>query len=66
VANHDLDPDISAKEAGRRGGLATLNKKGRKFYQEIGKKGGLRTAELYKEVLSDFGKAGGRPKSPSI
>ncbi len=58
--------EMSIKEAGRRGGRATLRKQGPEFFRIIGKKGGQRTAELYSELLKEFGKAGGRPRCPSI
>jgi general stress protein YciG len=60
------DDIISVKEAGRRGGEATLRRYGVSFYREIGKKGGKRTVELYKELLKEFGKKGGRPRRPSL
>lgn len=57
---------ISVKEAGRRGGRATLENKGTDFFKKIGKKGGERTKELYGELLSEFGKKGGRPRRPNL
>ena len=57
---------ITAAEAGRRGGQATLESQGRDFFKRIGHKGGRRTARLYRELLSDFGKKGGRPKRPNL
>ena len=58
--------NVSVKEAGRRGGCATLERRGVEFYRQIGRKGGQQTAELYAEVLSEFGKKGGRPKRPHV
>jgi len=60
------DDSMSVKEAGRRGGKATLQRYGMDFYREIGKKGGKRTSELYRELLKEFGKKGGRPRRPSL
>lgn len=56
---------MSVNEAGRRGGLATLENHGRDFYRQIGKKGGERTAELYRDLLRQFGQRGGRPRRPT-
>jgi general stress protein YciG len=65
---NDLDENngITVKQAGQRGGSRTLERHGREFFQAIGKKGGKRTAELYRELLSDFGKRGGRPRRPTL
>jgi len=57
---------ISVREAGARGGRSTLEHQGVEFFREIGKKGGQRTKELYGELLSEFGKRGGRPKRPTL
>lgn len=57
---------MSVNEAGRRGGRATLEKRGRNFFSRIGKKGGKRTAEVHRELLSEFGKKGGRPRRPTL
>jgi general stress protein YciG len=63
---NDALTEISVREAGRRGGQATLENQGRDFFSRIGKKGGERTAQLYHELLSDFGKMGGRPRRPIL
>jgi general stress protein YciG len=57
---------ISVKEAGRRGGYATLETQGVDFFKKIGKKGGQRTKELYGELLSQLGKNSGRPRRPTL
>lgn len=57
---------ISVQEAGRRGGTATLEKQGVNFFREIGRKGGQRTAELYGDLLKEFGRGGGRPRRPPL
>ncbi len=62
----EVSSAISVKEAGRRGGHATLDRQGVGFFRKIGKKGGQRTRELYGELLKDFGKKGGRPRRPTL
>ena len=57
---------ISVREAGRRGGQATLRNQGNEFFRKIGKKGGKRTAELYRDLLGEFGEKGGRPRRPAL
>ena len=57
---------ITVREAGARGGRATLESQGVDFFKRIGKRGGQRTKELYGELLSEFGKRGGRPKRPAL
>jgi hypothetical protein len=58
--------EITAAEAGRRGGRSTLEHHGAEFFRQIGRKGGQRTKELYGELLSEFGKKGGRPRRPAL
>jgi general stress protein YciG len=58
--------EISVKEAGRRGGCITLQNHGVEFYRKIGRKGGQRTAELYADLLREFGKKGGRPRCSDL
>ena len=62
----DHTTGISVQEAGRRGGESTLERRGTDFFREIGRKGGQRTAELYRELLKEFGGKGGRPRRPSL
>lgn len=57
---------ISVKEAGRRGGRATVENQGVDFFRRIGRKGGERTKELYADLLREFGKKGGRPRRPTL
>jgi len=65
--NQDKVPSqITVREAGAHGGRSTLEHQGVEFFREIGKKGGQRTKELYGELLSEFGKRGGRPKRPTL
>jgi general stress protein YciG len=57
---------LTVQEAGKRGGLTTLENQGRDFFSQIGRKGGKRTAQLYRGLLSEFGKKGGRPRQPTL
>ncbi len=57
---------ITVAEAGRRGGQATLEHQGTEFFRKIGRKGGQRTKERYGELLSEFGRKGGRPRRPAL
>ena len=66
--SENIEPSdgISVKEAGRRGGYATLARHGLEFYRKIGKSGGRRTKALYSEFFREFGKKGGRPRRPVL
>lgn len=58
---------ISVTEAGARGGAVTRDRyAGTGFYQRIGAKGGKKTAELYADLLKEFGRRGGRPRRPTL
>jgi uncharacterized protein len=57
---------ISVKEAGKRGGETTLERHGADFFRRIGKKGGKHNSQLYRELLCERGKLGGRPKRAAI
>ena len=58
--------NITVAEAGRRGGRTTLERLGTDFFREIGRKGGLRTKELYGSLFKEYGRRGGRPRRPSL
>jgi len=58
--------ELTVRQAGHRGGLAVLQKYGRKFYVEIGKKGQQTTRTRYHHMAREWGKLGGRPRKPSI
>ena len=60
------DMGISVNEAGRKGGLAVLRKRGRTFFVEIGSKGQAATRQKYPGMAREWGKLGGRPKKPGI
>jgi general stress protein YciG len=53
---------ITVVEAGRKGGLTVLNKRGREFFSEIGRKGQQVMRAKYPSMASVWGKQGGRPK----
>ena len=58
--------DITIREAGRKGGLALLSKRGKKHFAEIGKKGQEVIKERYPGMASTWGKKGGRPRKSNI
>jgi len=62
----EVPSQITVREAGARGGRATLESQGTEFFKRIGKKGGQRTKELYGELFKEFGRRGGRPRRPSL
>ena len=53
---------ISVNEAGRKGGLALLAKRGSKHFAEIGKRGQIILRKRYPTMASEWGKKGGRPR----
>ena len=57
---------MTVQEAGRRGGCKTLERRGIQFLRNIGRKDGQRTAELYGELLKEYGRKGGRPRRPTL
>jgi uncharacterized protein len=61
-----IKKQITVSEAGRRGGQATLQNRGLEHFQKIGRRGGKVTADKYRELLSEFGKKGGRPRRLSL
>jgi general stress protein YciG len=58
--------EITVKEAGRKGGLSLLSKRGTKHFAEIGKKGQDTIKRLYPGMASTWGKKGGRPRKNNI
>jgi general stress protein YciG len=57
---------MNVVEAGKRGGLTTLIKKGREHYSLIGQKGQQALRLKYPGMASVWGKLGGRPKKPTL
>ena len=57
---------ITVIEAGRKGGLTVLHKKGRQFFSEIGRKGQQAMRAKYPSMASAWGKLGGRPKKSTL
>jgi general stress protein YciG len=56
----------TVSEAGRKGGLCVLKKKGRNFFREIGRKGQKTMRRRYPNMASEWGKKGGRPRKETI
>ena len=52
--NSEEVTQLTVKQAGARGGSRTLERHGREHFQAIGRKGGKRTAKLYRELLSNL------------
>jgi len=57
---------ITVNEAGRRGGLSLLTKRGNNHFSEIGKKGQKALRKRYPSMASIWGKKGGRPRKNNI
>jgi len=57
---------MSVAEAGRKGGLIVLIRRGRAFYSVIGKKGQQAMRQKYPNMASEWGKLGGRPKKLAL
>jgi len=57
---------ISVSQAGRKGGLAVLQQRGREFFVRIGKKGQLTMRKKYPNMAKTWGKLGGRPRKPTL
>ncbi len=57
---------ITVSEAGRKGGLALLRKRGKKHFVEIGKKGQEVLKKRYPGMASEWGKKGGRPRKNNL
>ena len=59
--------NITTSEAGRKGGLALLSKRGKKHFAEIGKKGQAGLRKRYPiSMASEWGKKGGRPRKEKL
>jgi general stress protein YciG len=57
---------ITVNEAGRRGGLSLLQKRGPEFYAQIGRKGQKSMRAKYPNMAVEWGKQGGRPRKPTV
>ena len=57
---------MTVAEAGRKGGLALLSKRGKKHFAEIGKRGQELTKKRYPGMASTWGKKGGRPRKNNV
>lgn len=60
-------PVPTVREAGRRGGLATLRKHGLEHFRAAGRKGAAALRARYgRGAFIDWGKRGGRPRKASL
>ena len=57
---------ITVNEAGRRGGLSLLVKRGQSHFVEIGKKGQEALRKRYPGMAAEWGKKGGRPRKDNL
>jgi hypothetical protein len=57
---------MTVNEAGHRGGLAVLHRRGPDFFVYIGKKGQVAMRAKYPNKAREWGKLGGRPKKPGL
>lgn len=57
---------MTVKEAGRKGGLSVLSKRGTKHFVEIGRKGQEAVKKRYPGMASTWGKKGGRPRKNNV
>ena len=56
------DSAMTVVEAGRKGGLAVLQKHGRKHFTKIGRLGQLAMRQQHPGKASEWGRLGGRPR----
>ena len=57
---------MTVNEAGKRGGLSLLAKRGNNHFAEIGKKGQETLRKRYPGMASEWGKKGGRPRKKNF
>jgi hypothetical protein len=57
---------ITVVEAGRRGGLTLLARRGRSWFAQIGSKGQQVLRNKYPGMAREWGKWGGRPRKPNL
>jgi hypothetical protein len=65
-AFRDLNMTMTVSEAGRKGGVTLLQRRGQAHFAEIGAKGQASTRARYPGMASVWGKMGGRPKKWSL
>lgn len=53
---------LTVVDAGRKGGLVVLDRRGRSFFSEIGSKGQKVMRAKYPGMAREWGKLGGRPR----
>jgi len=67
MSSENLDESISVKTAGRKGGLTTLNRHGRKHFIQAGKKGQKIIKSKYTQYdRRRWGALGGRPQRKHV
>ena len=63
----DEKPDLSVRQAGRKGGKHTATKHGPEFYREIGRRGGqARKKQLGAGGYADLGRKGGEARKGQL
>jgi len=58
--------DITCREAGKKGGLTLVQKRGHTHLSRIGKLGGLKTKQLHGHCYQEWGRRGGRPRKLNL
>jgi hypothetical protein len=61
-----MEIQITVNEAGRKGGLSLLNRRGKQHFSNIGKKGQEALRKRYPGMASAWGKKGGRPRKNNL
>ena len=61
-----LGMSITVSEAGRKGGLKVLRKRGKEYFSQIGRKGQAAMRRKHPGMASYWGKQGGRPRKPTL
>ena len=58
--------EMTVVEAGRKGGHATLRKRGRQFFVDIGREGQAAMRAKYPGMAGVWGRMGGRPRKLTL
>jgi len=66
IEDHEANPGVSVREAGRRGGNVTLQNHGHDHFRRIGSLGGTTTKARWGQLFQQMGRKGGRPRRPAI